>query len=300
MGNSSSSTSEQIVNQKLINKNTLDSINESVTQSTTENIMKSVTQAVASATQNAAVRIGEISADGPGSTISNLNVTIDQESYVDLDVADKSIQQNDINTELALAIINNVSSSINNEQMAKLVSGAESNQSVAGLALTGGNSSSAKVLNKMDTETINETKRKFTNIVSNVITQKAQTENAKACIAGDLKNASIDISKITAKNGGTISNVGLTINQASNVISKCMFETQMVSKVTTAIAQTMGLTVKDETTNKQTSEGTATSSSKQTITGLFDFSSMMGSAICIILLIIIYVVYNSIKGGGSG
>lgn len=296
MGNTSSSESEQIVDQKVINKNVLDAINESVTQSTTENIMKSVTQAVASASQNASVRIGEISASGPGSTISNLNVTIDQESYVDLDVADKSIQQNDINTELALAIVNNVSSSINNEQMAKLVSSAESNQSVAGLALTGGNSSTAKVLNKMKNETINETSRKFTNLVSNVINQKAQTENIKACITGDLKNASIDISKITANNGGTISNVGLTINQASHVISKCMFETQMVSKVTTAIAQSTGLTIKDETTNKQSSEGTATSSSTQKITGLFDFMSIMGLVVCVVLSIIVVVIMKQVKG----
>jgi hypothetical protein len=292
MGNSSSSESTQIVDQKIINRNTLDSFNEQVTKSTTENLMKSMTQAAASSSQNANLAIGEISATGPGSTVSNITASIGQEAYVDLQVADKSIQQNDINTELALAIVNNVSQSINNEQMAKLVSSAESNQSVAGLALTGGNSSASKVYNKMDSLTQNETSRKFTNIVSNVINQKAQTENVKQCIANDFKNASINIGRISATNGGTVSNVALTINQASKVVSKCIFETQMTSKVTTAIAQAIGLTVKDETTNKQTSEGQATATSKQTITGIFDFGSIVALVICVVLSIVLAFVFK--------
>lgn len=296
MGNKSSSEATQIINQKIINRNTLDSFNEQVTKSTTENIMKSITQSAASSSQNANVNIGRISASGPGSTITDLDIKIDQEAYVSLDVADKSIQQNDINTELATAIINNVSSSINNEQMAKLVSSAESNQSVAGLALTGGNESSAKVFNQMNSLSLNETSRKFTNIVTNVINQTAISENVKSCIASDFKNASININEISATGGGTISGIGLTINQTSNIINKCLFDTKMTAKVSNAIAQTFGLTVKDETTNKQTSEGTASATSKQTITGLFDLGSIIGLVVCVVLCSIILFIIKKIRG----
>lgn len=290
-GNQSKSETTQIIDQKLINRNTFDSFNEQITKSTTENIMKSLTQAAASSSQNANIRIGEITASGPGSTVTNLNATIGQESYVDLQTADKSIQQNDINTELALAIINNVSSTLNNDQLAKLVSNAESDQKVSGFAFTGGNDSSAKVFNRMDSLTLNETTRKFTNIVTNVINQKAQTENVKQCMASDFKNASIDIGKISATDGGTISNVGLTINQASKVISKCLFETQMTSKVTTAIAQTVGITVKDETTNTQKTEGDAIATAKQTITSLFDIGSIIALVVvCVLSIAIVYIL----------
>jgi hypothetical protein len=292
-GNSSKSTVEQIIDQKFINRSTLDSFNEQVTKSTTENLMKSLTQAGASASQNANIRIGEISATGPGSTVTNINASVGQEAYVDLQVADKSIQQNDINTELALAIINNVSQSINNEQMAKLVSNSEAEQKVSGLSFTGGNETESNVYNRMNSLNLNETSRKFTNIVTNVINQKAQTENVKQCIATDFKNASIDIGKISATDGGTVSNVGLTINQASKVISKCIFETQMTSKVTNAIAQAVGLTVKDENTNKQSGEGDATSVAKQTITGLFDMSSMIILAVIVCLSLVALVIVKS-------
>ncbi len=286
MGNSSSSEATQIINQKIINKNQLESINEHATRAATESIMKSVMQAAAEAVQIAEVNIGSITADGVGSKVSGINVTIDQESFVSQDVVERSMQKNDINTELSLAIINDVSSKISNEQMAKLVSSAESNQSVSGLALTGGNSSSAKVYNRMDSETLNETKRKFTNIVSNTIEQKTNTEDNKKCIASDVKNALVKIGSITAKNGGEVSNINLTINQVSNVVNKCLLESVQNAAVTTAVAAAVGLKVSDETTNKQTSEGTATATSKQTITGIFDFASLIVIAIICVLLIV--------------
>jgi hypothetical protein len=290
-GNSTQSNVTQIVDQKIINRNTLDSFNEQVTKSTTNSLMKTMTQAAASSSQNANVNIGRIVASGPGSNVSDLNININQEAVVSLEVADKSIQQNDINSELALAIINNVSSSINNEQMAKLVSGAESSQSVAGLSLAGGNESSSNAYNEMNSLTQNETARKFSNIITNVVNQTAQSENLKSCVTSDFKNASINIGEISATGGGNITNVGLTINQASSVISKCMFETEMVSNVSNSIAQTLGLTIKDETTNKQTSEGTATASAKQTITGLFDMGSILILVIIIVVIVIAVVLY---------
>jgi hypothetical protein len=300
MGNKSSSEVTQIVNQKVINKNDLESINEQVTKSTTENIMRSTTTSIAGSTKTAEIDIEGISAHGPGSTVSGVNLTIDQEALIDLEVTDKSIQENDINTELALAIINNVSSSITNDQMTKLVSAAESKQSVAGLALTGGNSTSSKVNTKMNTESINETKRKFINIVTNVIEQKAETENVKKCISSDIQNAIIRVRKgIVATDGGTVTDINITIKQASDMIAKCIFETQMTAKVTTAIAQAVGMTIVDETKNIQRSEGEATAKSSQTITGIFDLGSILALVVIAIILSIVAYVFMKAKGGGK-
>ncbi len=294
MGNSSSSEASQIINQKIINKNQLESINEHATTAVTSSIMKSVMDAAAESVKNAEVSIGSITADGPGSKVTGINVTIDQESFVSQDVIAESMQKNDINTELALAIINDVSSKINNDQMAKLVSNAESNQEVAGLALTFANSSSSKVHNRMDTETLNETKRKFTNIVSNTINQSTNTEDSKKCVASDVQNAIIKIGSISATRGGEVSNINLTIKQASSVINNCVLQSIQNSAITTKIATAVGLKVSDETTNKQTSEGEATSTSKQKITGIFDFASLAVVAVVIILVIVGIVVVKMV------
>lgn len=299
MGNKSSSEATQIINQKIINKNDLESINQHATDSATEAIMKSAQDAQASSSKIAEVNIGEITATGPGSVVGGINVLIDQESFISLEVIAESVQKNDINTELALAIVNDVSSKINNEQMAKLVSSAESDQSVSGLALTGGNSSSAKVYNRMDSTTMNETKRKFTNIVSNKISQKTNTEDTKSCIAADLQSAKININRIAASNGGTIENINLTIKQASNLVNKCIMQSVQNSAVTTSIATSLGLKVTDETTNKQTSEGEAKAVSTQKITGIFDMASLIVIAVIIALAIVAKIAMGGKKSKGD-
>ena len=293
MGNSSSSEATQIINQKIINKNQLESINQSATSASTEAIMKSAQNAASSAAKVAEVNIGEITASGPGSLVGSINVEIDQESFISVDVIAESVQKNDINTELALAIVSDVSSKISNEQMAKLVSSAETTQSVSGAALTGGNSSSAKVYNRMDSTTLNDTKRKFTNIVSNTISQKTNTEDTKNCITTDIQNAKININKIAATNGGTVQDINLTIKQASNLVNKCIMKTVQNSEISTAIATSLGLKVTDDTSNKQTSSGEAKASSSQTITGIFDMASLIVIAVIIALGIVGFIIFKA-------
>jgi hypothetical protein len=299
MANTSSSRVEQIIEQKIINKNELDIFNEQITNMTTSNIISSITQSIASSSKQATLNIGRIGAFGPDSKVENVNLTINQEALIQLDVNDKSIQENNINTELSLAIINNISNSVTNEQMTKLISLSESTQSVAGLALTGGNSTSSNVNTRMNTESITETKRKFINIVTNVIEQKAETENVKKCISSDIQNATVNINEIIAADGATVSNINITIDQVSNIISKCLFETQMTANITTELAQVFGMTIGDETQTKQKSESEATAKSDQTITGIFDLGSIIVLVVIAIICSIVAYIYMKAKGEGK-
>jgi hypothetical protein len=296
-GNTSKSSIEQIINQKIINKSTLDVMNEQVTKMSTDSVMKNVSDSAAADSQTANIRIRSIKASGAGSTISNLNVGINQKSVVTLDVVDKTVQDNQINTELAIAIVNSVTQKIDNEQMQKLVSNAESDQKVAGLAFTGGNESDASVINKMNSETINETSRKFVSIVNNVITQSSQTLNYKSCIANSIKAAQIDIGSLEATNGAAINGVFITIDQTSQVMNKCILETIQNSKVTSNIASAIGLTILDETKNKQTSEGDATATAKQTIESIFSFGSIIFMIVLLVASAICAFIYMQMKGG---
>ena len=293
--NHSGSYAEQIVTNKLVNENDLKSIVEQSTNASTENIMKSVMNSAAASSQSAAINIGMIRATGPNSVVSGIRGMINQESTVTLDVLQKSIQNNEINTEMATQIVSNVTAEVTNDQMTKLVSQASSDQSVAGLALTGGNSSDAIVINNMSSDIKNKVSREFVSIVNNVITQRAESLDYKTCIANDMKSAQINIAGIEATKGGRVENIELTINQVSNVLNKCIMNTVQSAKVMTAIANAMGITVKDETTNKQTSEGEATATAKQTITSMFDMGSIISMVLCIICIIILIVLYKAVK-----
>lgn len=298
MGNNSSSSSvQQTIDQKIINKNSLDVITQQVTNMATDSLMKNVSDSAASDTQIANIRIKNIKASGSGSTISNLNVNINQKSVVTLDVVDKTIQDNQINTELAIAIVNSVTQKIDNEQMQKLVSNAESDQKVAGLAFTSGNSSDVSVINKMNSSTVNETNRKFVSIVNNVISQSSKTLNYKSCIVNSIKNAQIDIGSLEATNGGTVNGVFITIDQTSQLMNKCILETLQNSKVTSNIASAVGLTVLDDTTNKQTSEGTAIATAKQTIESIFSFGSIIFMIVLLVASSLAAFIYMQLKSG---
>ena len=298
MGNNSSSSSiQQTIDQKIINKNSLDVINQQVTQMSTDSLMKNVSDSAASDTQSANIRIKSIKASGAGSSISNLNVNINQKSVVTLDVVDKTIQDNQINTELAIAIVNSITQKIDNEQMQKLISNAESDQTVSGLALTSGNSSDAKVINNMKSETVNETSRKFVSIVNNAISQSSKTLNYKSCIVNSIKAAQIDIGSLEATNGAAINGVFISIDQTSQVMNKCILETLQNSKVTSNIASAVGLTVVDDTTNKQKSEGDATSVAKQTIESIFSFGSIIFMIVLLVASSLAAFIYMQVKNG---
>jgi hypothetical protein len=298
MGNNSSRSSvEQTINQKIINKNTLDVINQQVTQMSTDSLMKNVSDSAAADSQSANIRIKSIKASGSGSTISNLNIGINQKSVVTLDVVDKTVQDNQINTELAIAIVNNITQKIDNEQMQKLMSHAESEQKVAGFALTSGNESDSSVINRMNSETVNETSRKFVSLVNNVISQSAKSLNYKSCIVNSIKAAQISIDSLEATNGATINGVFITIEQTSQVMNKCILDTIQNSKVTSNIASAIGLTIVDDTANKQKSEGDATSISKQTIESIFSFGSIMCMIVVLVFVSIGAFIYMQMKGG---
>ena len=295
--NSSSSSIQQTIDQKIINKNTLESINQQITQMSTESLMKNVSDSAASDTQSANIRIKSIKAAGSGSTISNLNVNINQKSVVTLDVVDKTIQDNQINTELAIAIVNNIVQKIDNEQLQKLVSNAESDQKVAGLSFTSGNTSDTSVINKMNSSVVNETSRKFVSIVNNVISQSSKTLNYKSCIVNSIKAAQIDIGNLEATNGATINGVFISIDQTSQVMNKCILETLQNSKVTSNIASAVGLTVVDDVTNKQSSEGNAIAVTKQTIESIFSFGSSIVMLFMLISCALAIFIYMQVKDG---
>ena len=300
MGNSNSSEVRQSVDNKIITKNMLDSFNQQVTNVATESIMSSVQKSAASDAQSSSIKIKGIRAAGPNSKVTGLKVSVSQTSVVTLDVLSKTIQNNDIDTKIATAIINTVTQNLTNEQLTKLVSEADSTQKVAGFALTGGNSNDSKVITDMKSTNITDIQRRFVSIVNNTISNKSETLNYKDCITSSYKSAIIDVGQLEAIDGGTIENIVFDITQTSEVINKCIFETVQSSKLTTDLASTVGIQVTDTISNKQVTESEAKAKASQTIESIFNLSSIISLVVILLIVSSGLMLYMQMKSGGGG
>lgn len=284
MGNSSSSEVNQTIDTKNINKNMLEDLNQQITDSMTESIVKTQTEAGTAIVQEGKQKIGPIIAKGKGSRITNIKLTVDQNAQINLNSDDKSIQNNNISSELALSIVKNVSSKVSNENMAKLVGEAEASQSVGAFNPTGGNEVSSEVNAKISTLNLTESYRKFTNLVTNKIVQNTESLNFKQCIVNTLQQADQEAGGIYAVQGGEVSGFEMNIGQTTSVIQSCIFDTVQSSGITSQIANSLGMTVTDTSESKTTSEIESKAKSKQTIQGVMFSSSGLGSLILFIII----------------
>jgi hypothetical protein len=298
MGNSNSSEVRQSVDNKIITKNMLDAFNQQVTNVATESIMQSVQKSAASDSQSSSIRIKGIRAAGPNSKISGVKASVNQSSVVTLDVLSKTIQNNDIDTKIATAIINSVTQNLTNEQIAKLVSEADATQKVSGFALTGNNSNDSKVITDMKTSNITDIQRRFVSIVNNNISNKTETLNYKDCITSSYKTAIIDVGQLEAIDGGTIENIVFDITQTSEVVNKCIFETVQNSKLTTDLAATIGLQVTDTISNKQTTTSEAKAAASQTIESIFNLTSIIVLVVILVVISSGMMIFMQMRSGG--
>ncbi len=301
MGNNSSSSEiRQSVDNKIITKNMLDAFNQQITNVATESLMQSVQKSAASDAQSSNIKIKGIRAAGPNSKVTGLKISVSQSSVVTLDVLSKTVQNNDIDTKIATAIINSVTQNLTNEQLTKLVSDGEANQKVGGFAITGGNSTDSKVITDMKSTTITDIQRRFVSIVNNTISNKSETLNYKDCITSSYKSAIVDVGQLEAIDGGTIENIVFDITQTSQVINKCIFQTIQDSKLTTDLASTVGLQVTDSISNKQVTESEAKSKASQTIESLFNMTSSIVSIVVLVVIFSILMVVMQMRSGGGG
>jgi hypothetical protein len=270
MGNSSSSSVTQNITNKIITRNDLEAINKSVTNIVTENIVKNISNNASALGQVATVNVRDIVADGSGSIISNIKISIDQNASISQEVVDKTIQDTRLDTEIAKAISQDLASKTDAQQAASLVSMASASQDLGSISLTGGNSVSSDVNTNINNTTITENRKKLENIIESNVSQKQDMLNQKACMTSSTQEASINVGNIKATNGGTVTGLYIGISQTADIINKCVSDSMQKSEVTTKIAEALGLKVVDETTATQKADSTATAESTQKIRGVIE------------------------------
>ena len=285
------SSSQQSINHEIVNrnisKNTLDSFNQFVSNMTTNNIVASQTKTGTNMSQFADINVGSIVARGPSSRVSNINLNIDQSQNINFKANDESLQENNINTELALSILTALTSTVDNNILNSLVTEASASQNSSGFNFSDNNLNQS-VNARIDNTNITEVQRKLTNMITNTVNQNAESMNKKDCILNSLTRSSINVGTIAAVEGGVVSDINLTVKQATDAIQECIIKSIQTSKITTAIVNNLGVNISDTVRTETSSESKLKAETQQTIEGLF--GGMSGSIISIVCIGLIFIL----------
>jgi len=298
MGNESSSTITNEIENKQINESTIRQINNNVSQVMTNNVISSQSKAYGDVTQIGDIQINCMTSSGKGSVIKNVNIGIDQKQNIVLKSSDESIQTSNLQANYAMTLLTNIQNGLSSQQQAQLASEAKAKQENGFLSTAIANSVQAEVNNKIKNIQENRALTEIFNSISNSITQNTSTMNFKDCIMRNLQTAAIKVGCMTASDGGTLDGINININQVVDVVQNCIFKTLQDSNIGTVIAQNLGFTVKNDLQAKQEAASDAKASSDQQNKGV---DSLMGSSlysmialivICVIGIVIIAVVLN--------
>ena len=317
MGSSSSSTVTNNIKNYTINKNDLEALNSSVNNFVSNAVISNTSNCSTGTTQLATNNIGDLTVVGKKNK-QNISISTEQNSQVSLQCIQQSIQQTNIANAMAQSVMNNLTSTVNNDALTSMVNSAEASmkQGVGGGLFNPGASVNSDINLKIDNLQKNETTRKLSNFISNSVSNNLDVNSVKDCFNKTVQN--------DVKNIGNISNVGeeneqnikLSTTQYATSMATCQQLTQQTSGITSEMAVSLGLTIKDETANKQSSSGQNSASSSLKQSGLDDLVSAVFTGIAaffsgpliigiVVVVLIIACCFVSIKlytdsSSGSG
>jgi beta-N-acetylglucosaminidase len=300
----------------IMNKNSLESINETVNNISKSVINKAAQDCMASAKSVNNMKFCDLKAAGD---INISDIAQTNEVTINLDCLQKSNIKTQIMTEIMKDVVSGIESltdnAMANELMNKAVSDAEASGEAKATAEApflgiGSASSESNVSAKSTVEnqteisnkltSMTENQRKFVNLVANTINEAIDNSDSKKCV-----NSSEAENKLVfcgADAGGNINIKG--INQANVVksITGCIQETEMGSAIGMALAEKIGIKIDDavkvkseskteqDLVSKTKTEGKATSEASG-----FDYTGLLiAVAVIIVLLIIGYVLFKTL------
>lgn len=306
-GSSSKSRVTQNVTNRQISKTDMNLLNKSINEFVSTNITKSASSCASSSAQTDRTKIGNIVAKGAGSEVK-IGVESDQKTNITLICLQQSLQQTNINNNIATSIIQQLTKNIEQDAMTKLVSEAES-KAKQGFGGFGMSKSSSEINTNITNENLNYTNVNLENLVKNTVENKTQNSKIQECGTKIAQNLSKDIGDIIALEGGKV-DIQFTNKQVAESIAKCQQLNSQVSDITSSIANSLGFTVIDDT--KQKTDTTSESKSKSTaetegVGGMIGsiFAALMGPyaisaiAICCSIISVIVVIIVIMKMGGS-
>lgn len=270
----SKSAVSNINNQIIVNKTSLDLLNEQNNSVIANTIMKSAQNNSASIIQNQSVTIRNIKAKGD---IDIGKITQNQSAMLNFTGLNATDIKNDASTTLLTQMMNNIKNSTDTTTLAQMIANASSATNVGALSMPGWASSDSSVINAASTNIQNTTDYKLRNIVSNSIANNFTSDNVSNCIASVSNSQDVTVADIVSTDGKFLFS-GVDQTQAATTIANCVNQSGVTNKIINDLSNVFGITIdeskKTETTTTQ--DGTTTSTTETQ--GLLDsFSSLITS-----------------------
>ncbi len=303
-------TSKAIISQSInnlqISRSDLDLLNEQMSTFISKNIIDNASTCSPSSTQTAGMTIGNIVAKGKDSTV-NIGDGSSQKTNITLECLQQSLQQSNINNNIATTMMTQLTNNISADTMTKLVNDAESGAKTGFLNPLAFSDSTSAVNTNVNNIQLNYMNKKLQNVIKNTVENVTKNRNASECGTKISQNLSRKIGDILALDGGAV-NIQFTTSQVAESIATCQQFNSQVADVTSQVANTLGVKIDETQAQKTSTQSDAKVASKAETSGLEDlvsalFSGLIGTyalsvcAICCCVLLVCVVIYFFNKGG---
>jgi hypothetical protein len=264
MGSSSSKTTTNIDNDTLIvNSNDISVVSKSLNDFSTSTVMNAANNCSASSTN-----LQNINLSG-GKFKGGLNFGADQSqtATVSFSCINATDMSQDIASGMVAQMMTNLNTNASSDTLTKMDAAANSalQKGFDPISNIGGSVSSdanTNITNKF--KSVNTNKKSLENVVKNVVTNKFDANMVSNCIADVNNQQQINLSNVEV-DGNT--NLKFSQTQVSNLMSNCVNKTNIGSKVTNAVAATLGVVTSDTVATKLATDLKATAKAETVTTG---------------------------------
>lgn len=261
MGNSSSSaTSNQKSNTKVVNQSDLNLLNSTLNNT----IVNTVVQTVQSCSQQMISSQNLVVANVHTTGSININTTQEQQTYLNFSCAQNSTTLSAVNAALTSQIMAAIQNNFSNNVLSQFNTLAAANaQNQFGSAGSSNSSTSTNQSNKSTVKTT--TNQNLQNLVTNNVTSNFTDQTFNSCLAQVISTQTTVLTNLSGSSFNFTSNQ----DQAIQVYTNCVQSSGVANQITSSLANTLGLQVNNNVATTATTELKAESVSESTAGGIF-------------------------------
>lgn len=264
MGNSKSkseSVSTNENNQTIVNKNTMDLLNEQVNEVIAKTKIDNSASCRGSINQAQALSLAGCTVGGD-LNINNINFKQNAE-VVDFKCLQNSNVDNEMAQEILTGIMGEIQSTLDNQSLNRMTTAAETS-AIADPSLFGNStaSSSSESTNKFNLQVTNDNTTSIQNIVKNAINTEFNVKDVQECVAEIAQKQEIDVSNCDV--GGNLSVSDVFYDQSAQLLAECIQNKGISQKIVNSASTDLGVIIESETASKAEvdQEATATATSE--------------------------------------
>ncbi len=311
-GNSRSDTTN-IVNNNMVNRTIIDSLNQSMFNSAVNTLIKNSDSCSSSVfQQNQCVGSGTYDTGGAAFNYGGTQSNTGQNTL-------KCLQVSKTQSDMAQSIMQNLDSTLKsatNTDILNVLESASDASLTSGSATFGINSASGSTNNQTNTNITNDFITSVSNIFESNLSNNFTQDTMRQCAASSTQ-INTKIFDFDVNTGGGEINLGCDAANTINQLAECEQLQDAINKTTTDTLQELGLSVSVESTTELTTESKASSSATTEVTGIVQDlgnaiadiigalnSPLMIVSIVILLVVVVsgYMAYKKFAGskGGDG